>query len=714
MPASEVQNSIARLASPLGPDKLLLRSFRGHEELSRLFQYEAQVFSPDYNVDFNKLLGQPVVIELDLPKGAKRWFHAVVNQCEQVQAVQRYARYRLSLVPWFWLLTRRQDCRIFQDKAVPDIVKALVNELGFNRQFESRLTSNYAAREYCVQYRESTFQFISRLLEEEGIYYWFEHREDTHVMVLGDSPSLHKPVPGYAEVPIRSRSTAEQHLDSLEAWTTEAAVETGAVMLNDYNFQQHGKSIQGGLRTRYSIPAEYAHGGLEVFDYPGEYDHESEGNTYAKIRLEERHVRRTRSRGVGTARGLAAGCTFQLNDHPRKDQNVKYLILRTEVDCIAASYAGEADDRRDVPVFRVNLEAIPADRPFRAARLTPRPIVQGPQTAVVVGPSDQEIYVDDFARVKVQFHWDRYGKRDENASCWIRVSQPWAGQGYGCMNIPRIRQEVIVDFLEGDPDRPIINGRVYNGDSLPNASNAGRDGKPGNSKPSGIGQAAMMTSFKSSSTPGGGGSNEITMNDSAGAEGMFIKAQKDEIHNVGNDREDTVGNNESCKVGNDRERFVGNNEAVDIGNDQSLHVKNNRTKAVDNNESETIGVNKSIKVGSNHDEKIGSNMSLNVGSNKTEMVAIASAETIGAVKALSVGAGYQVSVGASMNTTVALTQTEQVGLIKHTLVGSKYTIEVGSASITLESGGKVTIKGSEFLFEASGPVKINGSVVDIN
>ncbi|MCP5528187.1 MAG: type VI secretion system tip protein VgrG [Verrucomicrobiales bacterium] len=714
MAATEIQNSIARITSPLGTDKLLLRAFDGQEEMSRLFQYEAEVFSPDLNLDFNQLLGQPVAIELDLAGGRKRHFHAVVSRCRQVESVHRYACYKLSLVPWFWLLTRRKDCRIFQGQSVPDIVKALVAEFGFSAQFEDRLTAPPQAREYCVQYRESSFEFISRLLEEEGIYYWFEHQQDKHILVLGDSPGLHKPAAGYARVPLRAQDAAETVIDSLDAWSWEAAVESGSLVLDDYNFQQHGKSIQGGLRTQYSNPVKHAHGDLEVFDYPGEYDHESLGSTYARVRLEERHARRSVSLGEGTVRGLAVGGTFQLRDHPRKDQNAKYLVFRTEVTCLAASYAGESGERSKQPSFRTKLQVIPADRVFRPARLTPRPIVQGPQTAVVVGPSGQEIYVDDFARIKVQFHWDRYGKRDENSSCWIRVSQPWAGQGFGCMNIPRIGQEVIVDFLEGDPDRPIINGRVYNGDNMPNPSNAGRDGKPGNSAPSSIKQAAMMTSFKSNSTPGGGGANEITMNDAAGQEGLFFKAQKDEIHNVGNDREDSVGNNETRKVGVDRSREVGNNETVKIGV--------NRDKTVGTNETESIGANKKITVGANHTEQIGANMSLsvganqtvNVGGNKAESVAIASAENVGAAKALSVGAGYAITVAGAMNTAVGMAQFEEVGLTKKIVVGNAIEITCGSSTFKMDSSGKITLEGSEISIKASGNITINGAKIDLN
>jgi type VI secretion system secreted protein VgrG len=305
------------------------------------------------------------------------------------------------------------------------------------------------------------------------------------------------------------------------------------------------------------------------------------------------------------------------------------------------------------------------------------------QTAVVTGPKGEEVYVDDHARVKVQFHWDRYGKRDENSSCWVRVSQAWAGKGYGFISHPRIGQEVIVDFEEGDPDRPIITGRVYNADQKQHTPNAGRDGKPGNVKPTSQPQTKMMTSFKSNSLGGSGGYNEIAMNDTAGAEGLFFKAQKDEIHKVGNNREDTVGNNETRKVAMDRSREVGNNEKIEVGGNQTITV----------------------------------------GSNKTETIAIASTETVGAAKALSVGAAYVVTVAGGMNTAVGLVQFEEVGLSKTVIVGTTFSLQAadeiilqtGMSTIRMLKNGKIEISGTDITLK-SGEGKINidpGGVVTL-
>jgi type VI secretion system secreted protein VgrG len=302
----------------------------------------------------------------------------------------------------------------------------------------------------------------------------------------------------------------------------------------------------------------------------------------------------------------------------------------------------------------------------------------------------QGIYVDESARVKVQFHWDRYGKADAGSSCWIRVSQPWAGGGFGGVSIPRIGHEVIVEFIEGDPDRPIITGRVYNGSNLPNASNAGRDGKPGNSKPKDMTQAAMMTSFKSNSLGGSGGSNEITMNDAGGSEGLFIKAQKDEIHNVGNDREDKVGNDEKREVGNNRTREVGVDETV------------------------TVGVNRSVTVGADHTESIGANQTITIGANQTKTIGVMSTETVGAAKVLSVGAAYAVTVGGIMNTAVGGASFEEVGMTKKIIVADSFELVVGDASIKMDKSGKIRISGTQVEVSGGDGVKVVGKVVDIN
>jgi len=325
--------------------------------------------------------------------------------------------------------------------------------------------------------------------------------------------------------------------------------------------------------------------------------------------------------------------------------------------------------------YHSQVHSIPADVSYRPSRFTPKPMVEGPQTAIVVGPKGEEIYVDEHGRVKVQFHWDRLGNKDEKSSCWIRVSQAWAGQSWGGVFIPRIGQEVIVDFLEGDPDRPIITGRVYHGENAP---------------PYYPPQNKTKSTIKSNSSPGGGGFNELRFEDLKGQEEVYFQAEKDWNLLTKNDKNQTVGHNETLAVGNNRDKQVGVNQ------------------------SETIGANKTIQVGANHSEQIGGNMTLMVGQNKAETVAIASAETVGAMKALTVGAAYQVSVGAAMNTTVALSQSGQVGKVKTVMVGDKIILQCGQGKITIEKSGKITIEGTEFLFNASGDVKINGRVVDIN
>jgi type VI secretion system secreted protein VgrG len=424
---------------------------------------------------------------------------------------------------------------------------------------------------------------------------------------------------------------------------------------------------------------------FNVYDYPGKYYEPNDAERYARLRLEELQASHETTHASTTARGLAVGQVFELRKHPRDDQNRKYLITDLTLTADAGEFGSGGTGKE---FLNCSFRAIPSTTPYRPARVTPKTVIQGIQTATVVGERGKEVDPDEFGRVKVQFHWDRYGKMDENSSCWVRVSQPWAGKGFGCMNIPRIGQEVVVEFIEGDPDRPLINGRLYHAENMPHSSNAGRK----TAGPASLQAAAMMTSFKSNSLGGSGGYNEITMNDSGGKEGLFIKAQKDEVHNVGNDREDTVAHDETRKVANDRKKEVGNNQDEKIGN------------------------TKTIKVGGNHTETIGKNMALTVAMNKAETVGIASAETVGAAKALTVGAAYQVSVGGLMNETVGAAKMVEVALSSSETVGEtsslkakkitltaddEIAIKVGSAQMTMKKNGDITIKGNNITIKGT-------------
>ena len=702
MPPSTASQQDRRLElrTAAGKDALLVRRILWHEELSQPFHLQVELLTSKPDLNFDKLLGDAVCLRYQWGvRGKERFFHGHINHLEEAGVDHSFIVYRATIVPWLWFLSRTHDCRIFQNQSVPDIVAKIFSELPGSKH-RKRLARSYSPREYCVQYRESDFDFVSRLLEEEGIYYYFEHTQDGHTLVLADDKAAHDPSPGHAQIRFQAPTgPGAVPVDRILAWTCMRQVEPGRLVLKDYNFTEPRSPLlaQAAARRRHAL------GDLEVFDYPGRYQKADQGERYSKLRLEELQARTRLYHGESSVHTLAAGQLFSLQNHYRPEANQQYLLTRVNMELANNAYQGGTGDSG--LNFHCQVGAIESAQPFRPARLTPKPVVRGPQTAVVVGPKGEEIYVDENAQVKVQFHWDRYGKRDENSSCWVRVSQPWAGKGYGGMNIPRIGCEVIVDFLEGDPDQPIITGRVYNQDTMPNASNAGRDGKPGNSLPNSIKQAAMMTSFKSQSTPGGGGANEITMNDDAGSEGLFFKAQKDEIHNVGNDREDSVGNNETRKVANDRSREVGNNETVKVGV--------NRDKNVGSNETETIGANKSVTIGANLTEKIGKNMSLSVTMMKDEKVGLASTESVGAAKMLSVGAAYQISVGGVMNETVGGAKMVEVALSSSETVGGTASLKAKKVTITADDEIAIKVGGAQITMKKSGDISIKGNNIKI-
>ena len=403
---------------------------------------------------------------------------------------------------------------------------------------------------------------------------------------------------------------------------------------------------------------------------------------------------------------LAVGRLFKLSKQARADQNREYLVVGAHSRLDYNEYEAQEGAGAD---FTCSFTAMSSKEPYRPRRGTPKPFVQGPQTAIVVGPEGDEIYTDNFGRVKVQFHWDRLGKQDQNSSCWMRVSHPWAGKNWGMVAIPRIGQEVIVDFLEGDPDRPIITGRVYNAEQMPPYE------LPANKTQTGI-----KTRSSLSGTPAN--FNEIRFEDKKGAEQLFIHAEKnqdievenDETHWVGHDRRKTIDHDETTHVKHDRTETVGNNETIAIGVNRTETVGNNETISIGVNRTEQVGANETITIGANRTETVGANESVTIGGNQTETVAIAKAETVGAAKALTIGAAYQVSVGAAMNTTVGLSQSEQVGITKSVIVGDSYDTKVGTDYV-LEAGDSITLKvgQSVLVMKKDGTVTLNGKDIGI-
>ena len=674
---------------PYDEDDIQVLRFELVERLSVPFELRVEISSRDLDLDFEAVIGERALMTLKNDHG-ERFVHGICNRFEQVAQTQRHAYYELTIVPKLWLLSQRQDCRIFQELTIDEIVRQVLVGHGLTEgdDFRFELTDPHPEREYCVQYRESDLDFCQRLLEEEGVFYFVEHTAEKSVLVMADSPASYEPISGDVDVRYFPPSGMVDEREQVTEWRVSKQIRPGAVQITDYEFKQPTLDLKSS-----------AHGNkdttLEVYDFPGEYVDPSVGQQLARVRLQELEAARLTAKGRSNCMRFGVGLRFELDDHPREDFNRSYMITEaTHRGTHPAALeednpfgAADADEIR----YRNDFQVIPSEVVYRPPRETERPVVKGVQTAMVVGPPGEEIYVDNFSRVKVQFHWDRLGGNDEKSSCWIRVSQPWAGKGWGGLAIPRIGQEVIIDFLEGDPDRPIMTGRVYNGDSMP---------------PQPLPGAKANMTIRSDSLGGGGGSNEITMNDTGGDELFYMHAQYNLDEVVENDRTKKVGMNETTEVGVDRTTTVKNNETQTIGVD--------RTEDVGSNETQTIGANRSHTIGANDTLTVGANRSVTVGSNQTTTVSISSNELVGAAKTVTVGGAHALSVGAAANTAVGLSSTEEVGLIKKVIAGKSIELECGSASIKLESGGTITIKGTKLHLEASGPVTINGSVIDLN
>jgi len=648
------------ISTPLGKDVLLLRGFTGSEAISQLFHFDLDLLSENDSIQFQDVVGKSVTLRIYDAKGGERHWNGFISRFSQGAQDRRLTAYRAQMVPWLWFLTRTADCRIFQNQKVPDIIQKIFTDLKFH-DFKLRLYGDFAPRDYCVQYRETDFNFVSRLMEEEGIFYYFKQEEGKHTLVLANDPAAHDPCPNQKTARYDFRGGNLAYEDVVTELFYQEEFRTGAWAQTDYNFETPSTS----LAVTVSGKNPY-----QIYEYPGQYRVRPAGDHLAKIRLQEQTVPGKVIQGGGGCRYFSSGYQFKLEEHYRADLNQAYVL--TSVRHMAtqgASYQVGGGGGEEL-TYRNSFECIPFSTPYRPPRVTPEPFVQGCQTAVVVGPAGEEIYTDKHGRVKVQFHWDREGKKNENSSCWIRVSHPWAGQGWGAISIPRIGQEVIVDFLEGDPDQPIITGRVYNAGQMP---------------PFGMPGGAVISGVKSNSTKGGGGYNEISLNDTKGTELINIHAQydqqkkveHDERVKIGNDRSEEVGRDEKIQIDRDRTEEVKHDEKIRIGNDKTEVVVRDRTLNVERDKYETVAHNKSVQVKGVHDENIGGSMYVNVAGSLAETVAVNYAETVGAAMEITVGGALAITVGAAMAETVGGAKAETIGLAKSENVGGNKSLNVG-------------------------------------
>ena len=620
------------ISSPLAKDELLLISFEGTEYISDLFEFQIEVISKNHNIKPEDLIGK--LIDVTIQNDQNRTFNGYVSQFTYGEIKTDNLRsYHLTMVPWLWFLSKTNNHRIFQEMTTKDIIIDVFKQLGFN-DFDYKATGNPTPREYCVQHNESDLNFISRLLEEDGIAYYFEQADAKHIMHIVDEANAYQLCP---ETDL-TYSKGNQPNTQLTRWEHVYEFRKGKWSLDDYDFTTPPKDqLQTTASTsKFAKVANYEHFEYEPYhDFAGLKD-------LTKKRIEAEEAPMNIIEASSDCSSFYAGGKFKISKHAVKEELGTYIITAIRHRAYDNSYFSGNDSTSE---YGNDLTCIPDKVHFRPPLVHSRPVMNGPQSALVVGPSGEEIYIDELGRIKVQFFWDREGQNNETSSCYLRVMQPWAGAGWGTSFIPRIGMEVIVNFLDGDPDRPLVTGSVYNGDNA----------IPFKSKT----QSGIRT--RSSKNGTASNCNELRFDDLKDSEQIFIHAEKN--------LDTEVENDESHAVDNDRSKIIGNDESSSIGN--------NRTKSVGNNQSEKIGKNKTIDVGADHTEEIAKNKTLTVGENHDEKI----------------GKDMDLNVGKNISITA----------------GDSIVLKTGSSSITMKKDGTITIKGKDITVNGSGKINVKAA-----
>ena len=628
----------------LGKDTLLLSSFTGAEHVSDLYSFTVELFSENKEIKPEQIIAKAGTVTIH--SFEKRFFNGYISQFSLGEINENNLRgYTLTMVPWLWFLTKTNNHRIFQEKTTKDIVTQIFKDLGFN-DYEFKAQGG-KKREYCIQYNESDYDFISRLLEEDGIAYFFKHDEQKHVMVIVEQQNAYEDCKETDLEFSKGSNTKSQ----ISRWESDFNFQKGQWTLNDYNFKEPDKNliINTKSNSKFANNAKYEH-----YEYPSLYDTAS-GSDLVKLRMEAEEASINIVNADSNCSSFYAGGAFKLAKHALKSEKGKYVILSVTHSVSDTSYL--VNSSSDMEEYNNTFECIPADVHFRPKQKHKRPVMRGPQTAVVVGPKGEEIYIDEHGRIKVQFIWDREGKKDENTTCFIRVVQSWAGNKWGSSFIPRIGHEVIVDFLDGDPDKPLVTGSVYNGKNKPVYSSKTQSG------------------VKTRSTKNGTSDNfnELRFEDKKGGEQIYIHAER----------------NFDARVENDETHTVDNDRTKTIKHDENSTIENDRNKSVNNNQTEKIKVDKTITVGGDHQETVKSNMTIHVDKDLKE----------------SISGEYTEHV------------TKDYSLHAKTITmdaDDKITIKTGSSQIVMKSNGDITISGKTINIKGSSNVVIKGSKVITN
>jgi type VI secretion system secreted protein VgrG len=684
---------IGQLAPSSQLEGLLIRRLWGREAVSEPFRFELEVAARDIELPLDGMLGRSVTFLLLMADDRPRYVNGVVAAMRHESADLTGAIYRLQLVPWFSLLRHRTDCRVFQDLTVPEIVARVFEPYQF-ADLEPRLDGEYQPRLHCVQYRESDHDFVARLLEEEGIAYHFEHEDGRHVMVLVDSPQRREPCPDQPTVLYR---TADQAADEATGWgqdmvrefRPEQQLRSGTYQVVDFNLHDPGTSLTAPGASQFQLPVNEQ---LESYQYPGEFvklgaeDAQKLpfGEQRAELLAERRDVEVLQAQGESDCRAFRPGTTVELLNHPTAAFCDQWLLLAVEHELdqtatLSSTATGEAR-------YANRFTALPGRVPFRPSRATPRPRMHGPQTAMVTGPEGEEIHTDRLGRVKVCFHWDRYGPRDGSDSCWVRVAQGWAGGGWGAQFVPRIGQEVVVDFLDGDPDQPLVTGSVYNGRNAIPFEHPTQSG------------IRTRSSREGSSQNG----NEIRFEDQKDQEELFVQAERDLTVNVKQASSTSVGADAGTTVSGDNSLTVSGDDTTTVEGTRTVTVTGDQTHELAASDIASVGGDSKLDVTGALAQKVGGDASLDV----TGKVAITATEitlTAHAKIRLQVAGSYIEVAPGGITVHGPMAELSADGEAK--LAGA--TARVEGAGETSVSGLQVTVSGST-------AVNVSGATVNIN
>ena len=736
------QNRMLKLTFPNGDvaqaPQMVANFLNATEKFNQDFEFNIEVLSENSEIPLDDLIGKMACIECMRHDGSSRFFNGYVFSFRFVKNDGGFSRYEMILKPWLAFLKYRQDCQVFQELPLKDRSLQLFKNCIYSDVLWD-LRNPDPETTFSVQFNETDYNYLQRQWERAGWIYWYEHRADGHTLHIIDQTQTCSPVQSQNNELIWRGNEAHNTGVGIIAFANRSQLNFNAYTSSSFDFKAPDQ-----LQSEFT-PSKVLAGilNLESYIYSGAYGFKDTDIGTKDLKLiSDANTAADQTKYLSSNDAYAEiGRWFKLaRFNSSGDANNEFLITGIK-HTAGNNYLFETD--KDTAQYHSELDCISRDTPWLPLlnSNSQETRIYGLQTAKVVGPGGEEIYTDKYGRVKVQFHWDRLGQQNENSSAWVRVASAWAGSNFGMVSIPRIGQEVIVQFLEGNPDRPIITGSVYNEDNLPPWD------LPANATQSGI-----LSRSTIGATPEN--ANAIRFEDKKGSEEVWIQAEKDqninvknneshtigvdrtksvgsnETVNIGVDRTETVGSNETINIGSNRTETVGSNESITVGADrtktisgnETSTIQQNRTKTVAQNENSTISQNQSINVGLNQTTSVGQNKTESVGLNKVESIAVAKALNVGAAYAVTVGAGHAVTVAGAMNTAVGLAQFEQVGLAKNISVGKTFTIDVadkfelrvGASSLILKSDGSITISGKEILIDGSGPVQINGKDIDLN